>query len=91
MSNENENENATITLGELTGALKRLGYHSDAHAPTIFDSVMEHREPTWRGGDVVADSHGNFWMRTYSGQWFRFGTEMVFPNDKPVRPLRKVN
>ena len=79
-----------ITQAELDGALVRLHYSSRLHADKLFRDALAHREPVWRGGDVVKDSDGVVWVRAHGDKWLRPGNTAIYHNQAPRRPLKRL-
>ena len=90
-------ESDTVTVKELREVWERwfpatLPGHEHSFRAFLQD-IREHREPEYPPGSTWLDS-GNPavpWYRTGNGTWLKFGREGTFPDDAPVRPLKRMD
>lgn len=77
-----------ITSDEIRAALFRLGYNN--LTARLVKDIREHREPEWKGGDVVRTGglgKGKVVVRRPDGRWFRTEDGVVFSDSDVRRPL----
>ena len=78
----------TITVKEFREACANI---KDAFTDdSMLTWIYEHREPKYQVGTVVRDAIGHCYLRAARGSWLRFGTTETFPDDKPRRPLKRM-
>lgn len=87
-----ENDDDTLTVEELTEAMKRvIGSWSSStvewRVSDIMRDIRAHREPDYPEGTVVEDAQGRQWKRRDAGWSRRNWSTDIFPLSEPRRPL----
>lgn len=81
--------NETITRGELSDALVRMGYVS-LHADRLFADMKQNKAPEWEPGDLVRDAGGEVFQRGSDRNWVWMGHGGTWSDSKPLRPLKRL-
>lgn len=91
---EIQNDDTTITQGELIKALEVIGYgrYGRENAVSWVRTVLEYvREPEWKAGDLARARDGVVVERTRDGEWKLPGkSESIFNCFIPGKPLKRL-
>lgn len=57
----------------------------------VLKDILDHREPEHPYATVWKDDSGVCWFRSSDKHWMRFGYSERYPDDKPKRPLKRMD